>query len=150
MAQWHAPRRLDTVFTLTDMFRSLPRERSQQNWQHCPGLYDGPQGTCSIDQKVIKAKRSQQTDGCEVSFEAFMEAKGKGRAAGFKAKKTQKSKSQQPFEVNVQIGIMQKKDGLLRIARGSCLPSRLAQAWVLKSCWQKHLRKLSDSTKMYS
>ena len=38
-----------------------------------------------------------------------MEAKGKERAAGFKAKKTQKSKSQQPFEVNVQIGIMQKK-----------------------------------------
>ena len=55
-----------------------------------------------------------------------MEAKGKERAAGFKAKKTQKSKSQQPFEVNVQIGIMQKKDGLLRIARGSCLPLKIS------------------------
>ena len=55
-----------------------------------------------------------------------MEAKGKVRAAGFKAKKTQKSKSQQPFEVNVQIGIIQRKDGLLRIARGSCLPLKIS------------------------
>ena len=79
-----------------------------------------------------------------------MEAKGKERAAGFKAKKTQKSKSQQPFEVNVQIGIMQKKMDFCALPGALACPSRLAQAWVLKSCWQKHARKLSGSTKMYS
>eukprot|EP00794_Sanderia_malayensis_P012616 gene12616-13905_t len=78
----------------------------------------------SLKEEPVQAKRApQQLPG--LSFEAFREAKGKERASGFKPKKTKLGKSQLQAEVNVQVGVMQLKDGFLRIVRGSCLPLKL-------------------------
>ena len=76
-------------------------------------------------QEPVQANRApQQLPG--LSFEAFREAKGKERASGFKSKKAKLGKSQPPAEVNVQVGVMQLKDGFLRIVRGSCLPLKVS------------------------
>ena len=75
-------------------------------------------------QQEAQANRAQPSPS--LSFEAFREAKGKERASGFKSKKAKQGKSQLPAEVSVQIGVMQRKDGLLRIVRGSCLPLKVS------------------------
>eukprot|EP00112_Aurelia_sp_Birch-Aquarium-sp1_P006766 Seg174.2 transcript_id=Seg174.2/GoldUCD/mRNA.D3Y31 product="hypothetical protein" protein_id=Seg174.2/GoldUCD/D3Y31 len=76
-------------------------------------------------QQPVQAKRAPQSQP-GFSVEAYREAKGKERASGFKSKKAKSGKSQLPAEVNVQTGVMQLKDGFLRIVRGSCLPLKVS------------------------
>eukprot|EP00794_Sanderia_malayensis_P013127 gene13127-14477_t len=79
----------------------------------------------SLKEEPVQAKRApQELPG--LSFETFREAKGKERASGFKSKKTKLGKSQLQAEVNVQVGVMQLKDGFLRIVRDSCLPLKVS------------------------
>eukprot|EP00794_Sanderia_malayensis_P007647 gene7647-8487_t len=69
--------------------------------------------------------RTTRPGGTGLSFAAYKELKERERGCGFKGKG--RKKKQQNIEVTIQIGIMQLKDGELKVVRGASLPLKVNQ-----------------------